>query len=184
MPRSRPLVAPLCACALAAALCVGARADEVSEVMRLHAAGQTAAALERTERHLAQSPRDAAMRFQRAVLLADSGRTGRAIEAFTALTQDHPDLPEPYNNLAALHASQGDFDRARSALELALRSQPGYAPAHENLADVYVALARRAYARTLLLEPANTSAAPKLALLRQLAVVAPALPSPSSPPIR
>lgn len=152
--------------------------------MRMHAAGQTAAALERAERHLAQSPRDAPMRFQRAVLLADSGQTARAVEAFTALTQDHPDLPEPYNNLAALYASQGDFDRARSALETALRSQPGYAAAHENLGDVYLALARRAYARTLLLEPANESAAPKLALLRQLAVTVPASPSTSSPPIR
>lgn len=183
-PHCRSLAAPLCAWALAVALSTGARADEVSEVMRLHSAGQTAAALERAERHLAQSPRDASMRFQRALLLADSGRTAQSIEAFTALTQDHPDLPEPYNNLAALQASLGDFDRARSSLEMALRSQPGYAAAHENLGDVYVALARRAYARTLQLEPANASAAPKLALLRQLAVPVSALPSPVSMPTR
>lgn len=149
----------------------------------MHLAGQTDAALARAERHLAQNPRDAAMRFERAVILADSGRTAQAIEAFTSLTQDHPDLPEPYNNLAALHAAQGDYDAARSALELALRSQPGFAAAHENLGDVYVALARRAYARTAQLEPANATVAPKLALLRQLALPAPvaAGPFPASP---
>ena len=167
---------------LVASLCGAASADEVGDVSRLLKAGQIDAALASAERHLAQHPRDAAMRFQRAVILADSGRTALAIEAFTALTQDHPDLPEPYNNLAALHAAQGDYDSARSALENALRSQPGYAAAHENLGDVYVALARRAYARTVQLEPANATVAPKLALLRQLAV--PLRAAPASPASR
>ncbi len=163
---------------LAATLGGPAWADAVSDVSRLHRAGQSAVAIDRAERHLAQNPRDAAMRFQRAVILADTGRADAAIDAFTALTQDHPDLPEPYNNLAALHAAKGDYERARTALEQALRSQPGYATAHENLGDVYLALARRAYERTAQLEPANATVVPKLALLRQLPTPAPArLPS-------
>ncbi|MEO6408975.1 MAG: tetratricopeptide repeat protein [Burkholderiaceae bacterium] len=150
----------------------------------MHLAGQSDAALTRAERHLAQSPRDATMRFQRALILADTGRTAQAIEAFTSLTQDHPDLPEPYNNLAALHAARGDYDAARNALEFAVRSQPGFAAAHENLGDVYVALARRAYARTAQLEPSNATVAPKLALLRQLTIPAPVAVAPSFPPSR
>ena len=158
--------------ALLALSCDGVRADELADefanVGRLHAAGDTAAAIGRAERHLAANPKDATMRFQLGVMLADSGRTGPAIEVFTQLTQDHPDLPEPYNNLAALFASAGDYDKARGSLELALRNQPGYAAAHENLGDVYVALAGRAYARVLDLEPSNLTVAPKLALVRQL----------------
>ena len=33
-----------------------------------------------------------------------------------ALTKDYPDLPEPYNNLAVIYASQGQYDKARGAL--------------------------------------------------------------------
>ena len=143
-------------------------ADEFANVGRLHAAGETAIAIGRAERHLAANPKDATMRFQLGVMLADSRRTAQAIDVFTQLSQDHPDLPEPYNNLAALFASTGDYDKARSALELALRNQPGYAAAHENLGDIYIALAGRAYARVLELEPSNITVAPKLALVRQL----------------
>lgn len=158
---------PLLVVLFVAASFGSARADDLAEVMRLQSSGQSAAAVEFAQRHMAQQPRDATMRFQLGVMLADSGRKAEAIEAFTQLSQDHPDLPEPYNNLAAVHASMGDYVQARAALERALRSRPDYAAAHENLGDVYLALARRAYARAAELEPANTTLAPKLALLRQ-----------------
>lgn len=144
------------------------RADEMADLGRMHRAGETAAALVRADRHLASHPKDAAMRFFKGVMLADSGRTTQAIEVFTQLSQDHPELAEPYNNLAALHASMGEYAKARDALELAVRNQPGYAAAHENLGDVYAVLASRAYARALEFEPSSATLAPKLALVRQL----------------
>ena len=147
---------------------VPARADEVAEVTRLHRAGETASALARADRYLAGSPQNAPMRFLKGVMLADSQRPAQAIEVFTQLTQDHPDLAEPYNNLAALHAATGDYDKAREALKQALRNQPRLAAAHENLGDVYAVLAGRAYARALDLEPARRTIAPKIALIRQL----------------
>jgi tetratricopeptide (TPR) repeat protein len=39
---------------------------------------------------------------------------------FTKLTDDYPELPEPYNNLAVLYAAAGQYDKARAALEMAI----------------------------------------------------------------
>lgn len=135
----------------------------------MSSAGQSAAALQKADQFLASKPTDAAMRFAKGVLLADLKRRPEAIDLFRGLTEDHPDLAEPYNNLAALYAANGDFGLARNALEQALRTNPSYALAHENLGDVYAMLASQAYAQALKLAPRNTSVPPKLALIRELA---------------
>ncbi|MEO5696500.1 MAG: tetratricopeptide repeat protein [Burkholderiaceae bacterium] len=145
-----------------------ARADELSDVQRLYHAGQSAAAIARADQFLVSHPKDAPMRFVKAVMLADAKRSTEAIELFTQLTQDHPDLAEPYNNLAALYAAEGDYARAQAALAQALRTNPTYATAHENLGDVYAALAAQSYSRALKLEPDNASAPQKLKLVREL----------------
>ena len=175
------LATGLQACCLAALLVAAftARADEVAEVQRLQAAGDTAAALQRVDKALAARPKDAQMRFLRGVLLTESGRSAEAAEVFERLTQDYPELPEPYNNLAALHAANGDYDRAKAALEQSLRANPGFATAHENLGDVLVMLASRSYARALQLDPVSASVPGKLAIVRQLLAgrgLAPATP--------
>lgn len=156
--------------ALAAALLAAApaRADEYAEVQRLLRAGQPAEALAKADQYLAARPKDPQMRFLKGVIQSESGRTGDAIATFTALTQEYPELPEPYNNLAVLYAGQSQFDRARAALEMAVRVNPGYATAHENLGDVYAQLASQAYGRALQLEAGNATVPPKLALIRQL----------------
>ena len=155
---------------LAAALAVSApaRADEQGEVTQLMRSGQHAQALARAERYLAAKPRDPQMRFLKGVVQTELGRSADAIETFTRLTEDYPELPEPYNNLAVLYAAQSQFDKARSALEMAVRTNPGYAIAHENLGDVYARLATQSYSRAQQLDPAGTSAATKLTLIRQL----------------
>jgi len=155
-------------------LCIGAaatgvaQADELGDVQRLHYAGQTAAALQLAERALQARPNDPQLRFMKGVMLADAQRSAEARAVFEKLGDDYPDLAEPYNNLAALYAQAGDYPRARATLEQALRANPGYATAHENLGDVYVALATQAYARALQLDATNTSAGPKLTLALQL----------------
>ena len=159
-----------------------ALAEELAEVTRLHRAGQSVAALERADRYLASTPRDAQMRFLKSVVLADSGRAAEAAALLTQLVQDYPELAEPHNNLAALHAAAGDYARARAELEEAIRLNPGYAPAHENLGDVHVMLAAQSYARALRLEPASPSLPRKLALARQLPAPAAAVPSAAAAP--
>lgn len=145
-----------------------ALADEVSEVKRLHQGGQTTAAMQRAERFVASRPDDAPMRFLLGVMLADSQRNAEATEVFLKLTLDHPQLAEPHNNLAALYAFAGDYERARIALELALRANPNYAVAQENLGDVHAMLASQAYARAAKLDPGNSTARPKMAVVREL----------------
>jgi hypothetical protein len=50
---------------------------------------------------------------------------------------------------------------------MAIRTNPSYATAHENLGDIYAKLASQAYSKALQLDAANaTSVKPKLALIR------------------
>ena len=77
-------------------------------------------------------------------------------------------MPEPYNNLAAIYAHLNQWDKAREALEMAVRLNPGYAVAYENLGDIYARLAAEAYAKSSQLDAANPKLAPKLAQVREL----------------
>jgi Flp pilus assembly protein TadD len=146
----------------------GASAEDLAEITRLHHAGQTTAALERADRALAANPKDAQMRFLKSVLLADSGHSAEAQVILEQLVQDYPELAEPHNNLAAIHAANGDYGKARAELEEAVRLNPAYAPAHENLGDVQALLAGQSYAKALRLEPTSNTLPRKLALVRQL----------------
>jgi tetratricopeptide (TPR) repeat protein len=145
-----------------------AHADEYSDVSQLLRTGKMAEALSRAEQHLAAKPRDPQMRFLKGVIQTESGKPAEAISTFLKLTEDYPELPEPYNNLAVLYAGQSQFDKARAALEMAIRTNPSYATAHENLGDVYAKLASQAYSKALQLDAANTGVPPKLALIREL----------------
>ncbi|MCW5220528.1 hypothetical protein D8B23_12520 [Verminephrobacter aporrectodeae subsp. tuberculatae] len=158
--------------ALSALLSMGtgaAQADDHADITRLLQAGKAQQALAETEQRLAAQPRDLQLRFLRGVAEMESGKPAQAIATFTELTQDYPELPEPYNNLAVLYASRNQLDEARAALEMALRSNPGYAAAQENLGDIYAQLASRAYAEAQRLDAGSAaSVAPKLALIRKL----------------
>src|ERR1700761_9322696 len=96
------------------------------------------AALAELNARIAQNPRDAQAKFKRATVLARMDRTDDAIAAFTELTEMYPELPEPYNNLAALYAKQGRYGDARAALETATKANPGYGLAYENLGALYL----------------------------------------------
>ena len=156
-----------------AALCLAtatgvAQADDIDSVQRLAAAGQSTAALASLERLLVARPRDPALRFLKGVLLSDAQRSADATQVFERLTEDYPELPEPYNNLAVLYAAQGDYERARVALGAALRANPRYAVAQANLGDVHLQLAQLSYQRALGIEPKDGATTVKLDALRRL----------------
>ena len=67
-----------------------------------------------------------------------------------------------------LYASQGNYDKAKAALELAIHTHPSYSTAYENLGDIYAQLARRSYDKVLQLDKSNTSAQSKLAMVKDL----------------
>ena len=143
-------------------------ADDYADVGQLLRSGKLAEAMVKAEGYLATNPRDPQMRFLKGVVQRDSGKQADAIVTFTKLTEDFPELPEPYNNLAVLYAGQSQFDKARASLEMAIRTNPSYATAHENLGDVYAKLASQAYNKALQLDSANVGVPPKLALIREL----------------
>ncbi|WP_426337647.1 L,D-transpeptidase Cds6 family protein [Pseudoduganella sp. R-31] len=117
--------------------------------------GQLPAALAKVDVALSQRPKDAQLRFIKGMILSEQGKTADAINVFQKLTEDYPELPEPYNNLAVLHASGGNYDKARVALERAIRTNPAYATAHENLGDVYAKLASQSYDKAMQLADPN-----------------------------
>jgi tetratricopeptide (TPR) repeat protein len=121
------------------------RADEYRDIEKLYRAGDLQQALRRADAAIAEQPRAAQVRFLKGVMLADLQRNAQAIEVFTALTQDFPELPDPYNNLAVLYAADGQLHRALVALQTALRNDPNHRAARENLGDVHLALAVQAW---------------------------------------
>lgn len=143
-------------------------ADEADEVSKLIQRGQFEQAQARADAYLASRPNDAQMRFLKGLILTERNRAAEAITVFTKLTEDFPELPEPYNNLAVLYAGRGDYEKARESLEMAIRTHPSYATAHENLGDVYAKLASQSYDKALQLDGRNSTAQTKLSLVRNL----------------
>ena len=145
-----------------------AMAGDYEDAVRLLGQGKQAAALKKVDKAISADPKDARARFLKGLILTEQDQTAAAIRVFTALTRDFPELPEPYNNLAVLYAAQGDYDRARESLEMAIRTHPSYTVAHENLGDVYAKMASQAYDKALSLDRSNQTAQTKLALIREL----------------
>jgi tetratricopeptide (TPR) repeat protein len=161
------------ALALGAALliaCFSAQADEVADINKMMRGGQLPGALSKVDVALSQRPKDAQLRFIKGMILSELGKSAEAINIFQKLTEDYPELPEPYNNLAVLHASAGNYDKARVALERAIRTNPAYATAHENLGDVYAKLASQSYDKAMQLADPNQQPPQKakLAMVRTL----------------
>ena len=165
-----------------------APSPEAIEIQRLIKSGQSTLALKLIDDALAKNPKDPAMRFRRGVTLSMLDRKAEALQVFQKLVEDHPEMPAPYNNLAVLYGSQGDYDKARAALVAAIRTNPQYATAYQNLGDVYAQLASQAYSKALQLDKSDTTVPPKLVLLRELianpgqAAAAPAAATPAPAP--
>ncbi len=143
-------------------------ADDIQDANKLFKQGHYAQAMEKVDAFLVNKPKDAQARFLKGLILTEQGNTADAIKVFAGITEDYPELPEPYNNLAVLYAGQGQYEKAKSALEMAIRTNPNYSTAHENLGDIYAKMASQAYDRALQLDKSNTSAKAKLAVIRDL----------------
>ena len=147
---------------------LGAHADDIEDANKMFKQGHQSQALDKVNGYLANKPKDAQARFLKGLIFTEQAKTAEAIKIFTALTEDYPELPEPYNNLAVLYAGQGEYDKAKQALEMAIRTHPSYATAQENLGDIYAKMASQAYARALQLDRSNTATQTKLAIIQEL----------------
>ena len=145
-----------------------ARADELQDINRLFRQGQTAPALDQLNVFIERNPKNAQAQFLKGLILTQQNKIPDAIQVFTTLTEDYPELPEPYNNLAVLYASRGQYDKSKNALEMAIRTHPSYATAHENLGDIYAKMASIAYDKALQLDRSNATAQTKLSMIQDL----------------
>ena len=168
----RAIVVGLAVCCTAPVL-----ADNLPDAQRLIKRGQYEQALEKVDAQLRETPDDAQARFLKGVIYTETDRTAEAIAVFTKLTEDYPEMPESYNNLAVLYARQNLYDKARMALEMAIQSHPTYATAYENLGDLHAKQASQAYAKAVQLDAGSKTAKAKLALVRDL-IARPAKPAP------
>ncbi|MEP7068043.1 MAG: tetratricopeptide repeat protein, partial [Usitatibacter sp.] len=101
IPIKTHLAAALFAAALGAAGgTFAAPADDLKEAQRLYGQQKLQPALDKVEAFLKAMPRDPQGRFLKGLLLTEQKRVPEAIQVFTGLTEDFPELPEPYNNLA------------------------------------------------------------------------------------
>jgi len=179
-----PASALLAGCAIVAT----AALPDLTETQRLLQAGKAADALRRIDDALRTNPADVELRFLRGVALTDLQRPNEAIKVYGRLIEERPELPAPRNNLAVLYAQQGQFDKARVTFEGAIRTNPVYAAAYDNLGDVQARLASTSYAQALQMPEAASAPAPGLTLVRDLAphgpklLVAQATPTPAKTP--
>lgn len=130
--------------------------------------GKLDQALDLTERQLTQDKGNVNLLFLKGLILTRKDRLDEARKLFEDLTEDNPELPEPFNNLAVIYAAQGDYANARLALQKAINTHPSYATAHENLGDIYAKMASKAYNEALELDNSNETAREKLLLVSDL----------------
>lgn len=142
--------------------------ESINAVAKLLEQGKATQAARQAESYLKQNPSDVQMRFLQGVIAAQLKQNQQAIKIFIALTKEYPNLPEPYNNLAVLYAAEGQERKASEVLEQAIRTNPSYATAHENLGDLYAGMASAAYSKALQLDDKRKAIQPKLALITQI----------------
>ncbi len=140
--------------------------DAHDEARKLLRQAQYAGATVWINKSLATNPRDPQMLFWRAFIFERQGQADAALPIYLALTQDYPELAEPFNNLGVLYAARGDYERAKQSFDLALRDNPSYAVAHENLGDVLVHMARQSYEQALKNDPKMRTPVQKIKLLQ------------------
>lgn len=90
---------------------------------------------------------DVQLRYLQGRALDALGQHDQAMAVWRQMTTDYPELPEPWNALAIAYARQGQLQLAREALDMALVSDPSFAPALENLGHVQMRLAQESFDR-------------------------------------
>lgn len=119
-------------------------------------------------KELTANPRNVQLRFLSSRIQLEEGQIDAAQKTLLELTQQFPELPEPYNNLAAIYAHKGQLEEAKEYLELALKVQPSFPTALENLGDVYTRLAARAYGRAVQLDKRQVDSRRKMKLAEDI----------------
>lgn len=116
-----------------------------SDIEKLVKAKKYPEAIDQINQQLKKTPGNVQLRYVKARMQIEMRQWEAAKKTLVEITQQFPELPEPYNNLAALAANQGHWIEARDYLELALKLRPSYTIASANLGEVYIRLAAQSY---------------------------------------
>ncbi len=81
---------------------------------------------------------DVQLRFLEARAYDGLGQYQQALEHYMDLISKYPELPEPYNNLAAMQMRLGLLDEAYESLTMAVTLRPNYGIAQRNLGMVHL----------------------------------------------
>jgi Tfp pilus assembly protein PilF len=124
----------------------------LAEIRTLASRGEYTQALRDINRLIESAPGIPHPIFVKATLLEAVGKPGEAAELYKRLTISHPELAEPFNNLAVHYIHSGDYESAISTLETAFEGHRGYATVFKNLQSIYDRLASNAYRKALDIE--------------------------------
>jgi len=142
-----------------------------NDVRKLLRQAKYSQALLLVNKGLANNPRDPQMRFWQGFIFEQLGQPDMAKQVYLDLTREYPELAEPFNNLGVIYAAKGDYPNAKAALDGALRANPNYAAAHENMGDLLVNMARQAYERSLAIEPKQRDPIQKIERLKPVLAI-------------
>lgn len=124
-------------------------ANRIQDLHQLIESGDYGDALEQTDEMLLSAADNGQLLFIKASILEKMGKPAKAVEIYQQLTLSHPEMPEPFNNLAVHFAKSGDFDSAINILESAFSGHKSYATTYRNLQSVYERLASEYYRKAL-----------------------------------
>ena len=123
--------------------------DRIAALLDQGRAEEALAAIEQRQQQYATNPdplgNDVQLMFLHARALSALQRHEESIAIYRDMTQKYPELPEPWNNLAAEYVKTGRLEMARQSLDMALQANPSYSDAMRNLGRVQLLLAEEAF---------------------------------------
>lgn len=144
------------------------RVNSLNDAAAFLRQGQPELALASVSEYLVNNENDANGNFIKGLILTELKRTHEAIDVFLDLIRRFPSLPEPYNNVAVLYASLGEYQQSKQYLEKAIATNPTYATAYENLGDIHAKLASMLYDRSLQINNDNATALSKIRAIKNI----------------
>lgn len=123
--------------------------DRISSMLDQGRADEALASIEKRKEQYANNPdplgNDVQLMFLHARALSALQRHEEAIAVYRDMTQRYPELPEPWNNLAAEYVKTGRLEMAQRSLEMALQANPEYQDARINMGRVQLLLAEESF---------------------------------------
>lgn len=181
MHNKKRLVPALLAALLVVAMPVAALQEaEQAKIVALMQAGQAEAASKALDEALAKTPDDFQLRYLKALSMMDRNLFAEAAAHLDKMIASFPGVAALHNNRGVARTRLSQYTAAAQDFEEALRLEPTYAMASENLGMVYANLADLAMSSALKLDPGNARLAQRHSLLR--AVVTGESPAPVPTP--